>query len=70
MLLVGNFVLFVYWYTVFLRLCEYHTLATTAWAVALCCFHGDRLIIMGCGTPSSPLYGPDVHQRDSEMRRT
>ncbi len=61
---VGNFVLFVYRYAVFLRLPEYHTLATAVWAATVCGFHGDRLIIMGCGMPSSPLYGPDVCHRD------
>lgn len=55
--------LFVYWHTVFLGLYDYHTLATAPWAATVCGFHGDRLIIKGCRTPSSPLYGPDVHQR-------
>lgn len=47
----------------FLRLPENHTLATAAWAVTACSFHGDRQMIMGCGTPSNPLYDPDVCRR-------
>lgn len=55
--------LFVYRHAVFLPLPEYHTFMTVAWAATVCGFHGDRLIIMGCGMPSSPLYVPDVRQR-------
>lgn len=54
----------------FLRLPDYHTLAAAVWVATVCSFQGDRLIIMGCGTPSSPLYGPDVRQRLTEMGRT
>lgn len=54
----------------FLGLPDYHTLAAAVWVATVCSFQGDRLIIMGCGTPSSPLYGPDVRQRLTEMGRT
>jgi len=60
---VGNVVVVVVCSSVrrVLVLPEYHTSAAAATVRG---FHSDRLIIMGCGTPSSPSNGPDVRQRD------
>ena len=60
---MGKFALAVCEHAAFLRLPENHTLATAAWAVTACSFHGDRQMIMGCGIPLNPLYDPDVCRR-------
>lgn len=55
-------------HTAFLHLCGALSLSPSHTSATGDSFHGDRRIIKGCRTPSSPLYGPDVHQRPEQRR--